>query len=225
MNKSWVVERATGSAAVFHAQPLPEPVTRTVWVFDVDRPALVLGSTQRDEVVDRDETTRAGIEVVRRRSGGGAVLLEPGGATWIDVVVPADDPLWDDDVGRSFHWLGDVWRDALAAFGIDGAVHRDRPMQTRWSELVCFAGLGAGEVVVRGGAKVLGMSQRRTRAGARLQTTVLHDWSPRRFAALLALPSADRVALANELTEAVQVIDAPPDAVAEAFLDRLRQGG
>jgi hypothetical protein len=90
--------------------------------------------------------------------------------------------------------------------------------------LVCFAGVGAGEVVAFR-SKVVGMSQRRTHAGARLQTTVLHAWSPPRFAGLLALSTADRVALANELTDAVHVVDAAPEAVATAFLDRLRQAG
>ena len=59
-------------------------------MFEVDRPALVLGSTQRAEVVDERACADAGVEVVRRRSGGGAVLLEPGAVVWFDVVVPAD---------------------------------------------------------------------------------------------------------------------------------------
>ena len=39
----------------------------------------------------------------------------PGEVLWVDVVVPADDPLWDDDVGRATHWLGELWAAALAA--------------------------------------------------------------------------------------------------------------
>ena len=59
-----------------------------IWVFDVERPALVLGSTQRPDIVDAEACRRAGVEVVRRRSGGGLVLLEPGNVVWFDVVVP-----------------------------------------------------------------------------------------------------------------------------------------
>ena len=137
--------------------------------------ALVLGSTQAASSVRSD---LPGVEVVRRRSGGGAVLLEPGAVLWVDVILPAADPLWVDDVGRSFHWLGGVWTEALRACGVDGAAVHEGPMQrTDWSSLVCFAGLGPGEVTI-GGRKVVGISQRRTRAAARFQCVVLERWDP-----------------------------------------------
>ena len=44
----------------------------------------MLGSTQRDDVVDGEALHLAGLEVVRRRSGGGAVLLVPDEHVWID---------------------------------------------------------------------------------------------------------------------------------------------
>src|SRR5262245_14287634 len=105
---AWAVQPAVGSAADLHARPFDPPVERMVHVLEVDRPALVLGSTQPDDVVDRDAARRLGIEVVRRRSGGGAVLLQPAGTVWIDVELPRDDPLWDDDVGRASWWLGEA---------------------------------------------------------------------------------------------------------------------
>ena len=91
---------------------------RAVHVFEVERPALVLGSAQPDDVVDRAACAAAGVEVVRRRSGGGAVLLEPGGVVWVDVELPRGDPLWDDDVGRAAWWLGERWAVALADLGV-----------------------------------------------------------------------------------------------------------
>ena len=225
----WTVDRAHGSAAELHARPFPDPVVRTVWALTVDRPALVLGSTQPDGVVDETAAGSAGVEVVRRRSGGGAVLLEPGGATWIDVVVPATDPRWEADVGRSFRWLGEVWRAALADLGVDGVVHRGPLVRTRWSSLLCFAGLGAGEVTVRAsavpggaqGAKVVGLAQRRTRAGARFQSAVVHRWSPATVAGLLALPPGERAALEHDLAGAVAEVRATTDDVVAAFVAHL----
>ena len=85
----WTIEHASGSASVFHGwEPEPGAGRLARW-FSVDAPALVLGSAQRDDVVDADACAAAGVEVVRRRSGGGAVLLLPGEVTWLDVVVPA----------------------------------------------------------------------------------------------------------------------------------------
>ena len=41
------------------------------------------------------------MDVVRRRSGGGAVLVGAGEQVWVEVWIPRDDALWDDDVIRS----------------------------------------------------------------------------------------------------------------------------
>jgi lipoate-protein ligase A len=219
----WAVHSAAGSAADFHARPLEGSLGRSVHVWAVDRPALVLGSTQSDAVVDRAACEAAGVEVVRRRSGGGAVLLEPGSAVWIDLELPRGDPLWDDDVGRAAWWLGERWAAALAALGVPGpTVHRGPMVTTPWSRLVCFAGLGPGEVTEGGGAKVAGIAQRRTRAGARFQCAVPLRWEPRRLVDLLALPAGvDRDAVVGELVPAARAVPAPAPAVESAFLERL----
>ena len=147
MSGAWGVEAHQGSAAEFHARTVEEPARRAVWWSSVDRPALVLGSAQRPEVADADALAAAGVELVRRRSGGGAVLLVPGEVVWADVIVPAGDPLWDDDVGRATHWLGATWARALETCGLpDATVHRGPMVRTPWSSLVCFSGLGPGEV-------------------------------------------------------------------------------
>lgn len=191
-----------GTAAALHGREI-EWSTRSVTWCEVVRPALVLGSTQRDEVV---AAGAAGLDVARRRSGGGAVLVEPGRVVWADVVVPAGDPLWQADVGRAAWWLGGVWGAALACLGVGGAeVHRGGLVRTRWSSWVCFAGLGPGEVTV-GGRKIVGLSQRRTRHGALFQCAVPMSWDPRPLLAALALPGDERRAAAGELDGAVATV-------------------
>jgi lipoate-protein ligase A len=153
----------------------------------VDEPALVLGSTQPD-------VPFRGVPVVRRRSGGGAVLVGPGLVAWVDVFVPAGHPLWEDDVGRAFWWLGEAWAGALSALGVASGValpaapvvHQNGLVVTPWSRDVCFAGLGPGEVTVDGG-KSVGMAQRRSREGALFQCALALSWDPARYAQLLAL--------------------------------------
>ena len=219
----WAVERAGGPAATFHARPLEAPLTRSVNVWEVESPALVLGSAQRDAIADLDACLAAGVEVVRRRSGGGAVLLDPGAVVWVDVEVPRGDPLWDDDVGRASWWLGERWGAALAAIGVpDPQVHRGGLVATRWSPLVCFAGLGPGEVTAgAGGPKVLGISQRRTRAGARFQCAVALTWDVDRLATLLRLDDAARATMVADLAAAVAPVAASPPDVVAAFLTSL----
>jgi lipoate-protein ligase A len=166
----WPIARHRGAASTFHAfEPTAQ---RSAWWLEVDRPALVLGSTQPPSVVDHDACSAAGVEVVRRRSGGGVVVLIPGQCAWLDVVVPYDDVLWDDDIGRSMWWFGDVWAKALIDLGCaDVQVHHGPVQRSAWSQLVCFDGLGAGEVTI-GGRKAVGISQRRTRRWARLQSSI-----------------------------------------------------
>lgn len=220
---SWAVHRRTGSASTLHARALPDVVDRAVHVLDVDRPALVLGSTQPDHVADADTCAAAGVEVVRRHSGGGAVLLDPGAVAWVDVELPRHDPLWDDDVGRAAWWVGDTLAAAMADLGVpDPTVHRGGLARGRWGELVCFAGLGPGEVTAGpGGPKVAGLSQRRTRAGARFQAAVPVAWDPERLASLLALEPAQRYDLAVDLAAAVHPVAADAGDVAAAVLARL----
>lgn len=193
---TWAVQRLRLSPTAFHARDLPDPVTRQVWVCEATAPALVLGSTQREDVVDHPACARAGVEVVRRHSGGGAVLVVPGDLLWVDVLVPRRDPLWHDDVATAFHWLGEVWASAVGEHGLVPSVHLGALEAAPWSREVCFAGLGPGEVTV-GGAKVVGMAQRRTRSGARFQCAALARWDPGALVGLLRLPADAAAGLAG----------------------------
>ncbi len=148
-----------------------------VWRCEPDSSAIVLGSRQAEDVVDQAASRRAGIDVVKRRSGGGAVLILPDDIVWIDVI--ASRGWLPDDVRDSMIMVGECWRQALidqdrAAHGDAGmdpgevAVHRGGMVVSEWSALICFAGLGPGEVT-QNGEKLVGLSQRRTRNGVRIQ--------------------------------------------------------
>lgn len=201
---SWRVERAGGSATRAHDEAAGligggAAAVRTIRIVEIERPAVVLGSLQRADEVDADEAQRRGLEVARRRSGGGAVLAGPGELLWCDVVVPAGDPLWSDDVARATWWLGECWSDALGTAGIpDARVWRQGLVRTPWSNRVCFAGVGPGEVLV-GGAKMVGVSQRRTRNGALFQCGALLRWRPADLVAVLRLPDSARREAAGQL--------------------------
>ncbi|MCU1503653.1 MAG: hypothetical protein JWM12_3007 [Ilumatobacteraceae bacterium] len=191
--------------------------SRSASAFDVERPALVLGSAQRDEAVDHRVAAALGYEVVHRRSGGGAVLMLPGEMVWVDLLIARDDPLWDDDVGRSMHWVGQAWSSALSSLGVASTVHTGAMVRSTWSSAVCFAGLGPGEVIDPRGRKLVGVSQRRTRDGARFQTMCHLRWRPELVAALVAAPRPTP----PELAPLVATVDATPTAIVDALLAAL----
>lgn len=217
---TWRVESRTGSAAELHARDLEAGDGRLVEVLAVTGPALVLGSTQPEAAADAAAAAATGTEIARRRSGGGAVLLLPGRCTWIDVTISRDDPLWHDDVATAFHWLGRAWTGAVGRFGVEATVHLDRPVSSPWSRRVCFAGLGAGEVVV-GGRKLVGISQRRTRDGARFQCVLHRSWDPVPLLGLLALDEHERAYGLTELVDVAAGIDVPSDDVVDALVTSL----
>jgi lipoate-protein ligase A len=220
----WQVVEWRGSAAELHARPLVAG-DRLVEVLEWRRPALVLGSTQPLADADLAAVDRLGADLVRRHSGGGAVLLRPGHDLWVDVTIPRVDPLWEDDVAVSFHWLGRVWVEALGQLGIQAEVHLGASTSNDWSRQVCFAGLGAGEVTVTDPdgqvRKVIGLSQRRTREGARFQCLALGSWDAAELLELLALRPERRAEASAALATAAAGLDAPPRALADALVAAL----
>jgi lipoate-protein ligase A len=170
----WSLEHLRGSAEDLHHRVLP--ARRGIWVCTPDRPALVLGSSQDEATVDVEFCRRSGIDVARRRSGGGGVYVHPTESLWVDVVIPRNDELWHDDIGRSMWWLGETWRDGVQSSVVGGlVVHHGALVANEWSRTLCFAGVGPGEVMA-GSAKVVGISQRRTREMARFQCIVYRRW-------------------------------------------------
>lgn len=220
MTHRFELSRWRGSAGEFHARTLTAPVAPAVWVFDVAAPAVVLGSSQPWAAVDAGACAAAGVEVVKRRSGGGAVLLEPGAVVWFDVIVPPSvlhGAGVGDDVGASMVWLGRAVAAALGDLGVTGIRVHDGPMvRTPWSATVCFDGVGPGEVLAAGG-KLVGISQRRSRAGARFQCAVHTAWSPKALIALLAPPRPTVAELAGVATLRPAVAPDLPAAVAAAI--------
>jgi lipoate-protein ligase A len=214
----WAVRHLRGGAGALHAEAVPDPPGRAVWVLQADGPALVLGSTQGDELVDHDAARARGLAVARRRSGGGVVLVEPATTAWVDVIIPAGDPLWDDDVGRAAHWVGRAWQAALVDLGVATTeVHDGALACGPLGRLVCFGTVGAGEVTTPDGRKVVGISQRRTRTAARFQCAAYTRWDPAPLVDLLRL-DADG---ARALDGAAVGTGGTPNAVVAAFLRHL----
>ena len=187
-----IVEFVTeGGASSFHARELPENRVPHLWWFRPKRSAVVLGSTQDESLLDREACERLGLDVAKRRSGGGVVLVGPDLTVWVDVLVPRDHSLWDDDIGRATWWLGDTWAEGLSELGLGALdVHRGGLESSDLSRIVCFAGRGPGEVF-RDATKVVGISQRRTRDWARFQCAVSVRWDAETLAEVLAPSSVD----------------------------------
>ncbi len=160
-------------AEVLAARVAPMP-KRTVFVCNPLDSALVLGSSQSTEVLSADFSGER-FRIVKRRSGGGAVAVSPLAQVWIDIFIPCDDPLYESDILKSPVWVGKLYAKTLNLLAVESCVYTGRLIGED-SRLICFAGLGPGEVVADDG-KAVGISQRRNKDGTWFYTMLPLDAS------------------------------------------------
>lgn len=197
----------------------------------VDRPAIVVGlglHRRVAEVLDLERCARAGLEVLQRRAGGGAVLLDQHLLCYA-VALPLPHPLAPDDLTASYRWLGERFAAGLQQLGVPARrvevdearadVARLRAGHESALLAACYGALSPHEVVVDGlNRKLVGLAQVRRRHAALFQAGVLlRDQS--RLAEFLLLPDdrsreAVRASLRARTVGLEELIDPPP-------LDRL----
>jgi lipoate---protein ligase len=193
---------ALATNPLFDVEPFRALPKRHAEVRLVDHPTVVLGSTQSKDIVNAPRASAVNAEVVRRRGGGGAVLLHPDDHLWIEAWIPRDDPLWDADVAAAATWVGDWWKAALSSLGARGSqVHEGRAVPGEHGALVCFSGKGPGELF-KEDRKVMGLSQWRGREGALFHTCAYTHWDPRPLVDLLEVDPALKQTLVRDLAEA-----------------------
>jgi len=200
-------------AALFDVEPFRQLPRRHAVARRAAQATVVLGSTQRTEVIDTERARAMGIAVVRRRGGGGAVLLRPGDHLWVEAWIPRDDPLWAADVAEAAGWVGEWWSDALGPHGAgDRSVQRGRSVPGRHGALVCFSGRGPGELFV-GDRKIMGVSQWRGREGSLFHTCAYAHWDPLPLIEVLHVDEPTLGSLQRELPgSAVGILDVEPGA-------------
>ena len=210
---SWIIKRPEGSVAERHLT-LPTFDSRQIIIHEIDKPTMVFGTAQKNMSLE------AGIQCdyVYRKSGGGAVFLEPGQVLWVDFVIPREDPLWCNDIRYSSLWLGEAWVIAMKEIGLLGEVHNKEIQKTELSRLICFAGLATGEVTVSG-KKTIGISQRRTREGAWFQCAVLLSWPAEKIVNLLQMEPAEKIV--GDLLGLAAPIKADPDELLQSLIKNI----
>ena len=91
-------------------------------------------------------------------------------------------------------------------------------MYTAWSSMICFDGVGAGEVLVDG-RKLVGISQRRMRHAARLQCCWYAAYEPDEPDSDCSVPSADPSV--EDLAPVATVPAAVGEATVAALVEQL----
>jgi lipoate---protein ligase len=184
----------------------------TMFVLHPNRPTLVLGSTQPPDLLDLSHV--GDVPVRRRRGGGGLVLLQPDDV-WIDWWIPAADTRWRSDVHTSSRLVGQWWAEVLTSVVEGDVTVHDGPLDGDPAfRLVCFAGRGPGEVFVDG-KKAVGLTQWRVREGIFVSTVMLVHASLDVARFLKEVPDGLHRALEHQVPSSLSDIDAA--AVVEAL--------
>lgn len=161
----------------------------TLRLYTFDPPCLSLGYGQSEDEVDRDACRALGIDVVRRPTGGRAVLHERD-LTYA-VVLPIDHPRVPPTLAGAYQVVAEALRDALVALGACDVTLAAR-RASRGADPACFAAAARSELLL-GGRKVVGSAQRRGRRAVLQHGSILISPDPRRLAACLR--GADPAAL------------------------------
>ena len=151
-------------------------------------PAIVVGLGLRHRihsVIDVDRTRAAGVTVLDRKAGGGAVYLDRANMLCGALAVPtASVPA---DVTESYRWLGDTLLEALRYLGVaaervsteDARANVARLRAARSPLLsTCYGALSPHELTVEG-KKLVGLAQvRRRETTLYVLGILLRDQSP-----------------------------------------------
>jgi lipoate-protein ligase A len=145
------------------------PVLR---LYAFSRPCLSLGRFQSAAVVDLDACRARGIDVVRRPSGGRAVLHDR--CLTYALVAPVDAPPFAGGVRASAARIGRALAAGLTTLGAAVTIAPGQPRSRRSAD--CFAVAGTGELVGADGGKLAGSAQvRRGRAALQHGTVRLRS--------------------------------------------------
>lgn len=170
-----------------------EPVVRLYgW-----RPACVsLGRAQTEADVDAATARAWGLDVVRRATGGGAILHNEEEVTYA-VVLPLDRPGLPRDITGTFALMSAGVVEALRALGVPAQIES---VGDNTREALCYVRRQGTNVVVRG-RKISGGAQRRSDRAILQHGTVIVRRDEERMARLFRTPREEIEARVTSLEE------------------------
>jgi lipoate-protein ligase A len=187
---------------------LRRQVDATMFIIRLAEPTLVLGGNQSRDVLNADRVRSLALR--RRKGGGGLVLLQPDDL-WVDWWIPGNDPRWSSDVRRNAITAGHWWHDVLVST-ISGevSVHEGPLVGEPVHRVVCFAGRGPGEIFVAG-RKAVGVTQWRVREGVFLSSVLHAEGSSDVISLLAEVPEGLAMALDHHTISSLGIDD--PEAL------------
>ena len=161
----------------------------TIRFYGFEPPCLSLGYFQRVEgEIDLEACHRLGIQLVRRPTGGRAVLHD--GELTYSVIARYDGRIFPKDLLATYRKISSCILKGFEILGLRGELTTLREKRVRpahHSSPNCFASPSWYEVTI-GGKKVVGSAQKRDRSFFLQHGSILIDLSPDKYRAVFRLP-------------------------------------
>ncbi len=170
----------------------------TVRVYGWSEPAITLGYSQKAEAeLDRERCRQLGIAIVRRPTGGRA-LLHTNELTYAVVAPVTLDP-FNQGMKATFQAVSEALLMGLQGFGVQGDINTSKQRSGPARSPACFASLNHYEITVDG-KKLVGRAQKRTSKAFLQHGSVIIESDHKLFASLLKFKDeSERIALQERL--------------------------
>jgi lipoate-protein ligase A len=155
-------------------------------------PAISIGYNQKSEMFDLKKILDAGIEFVRRITGGRAVLHHR--ELTYSIIAKSNDPVLGRTITETYKAVGRAFVHGLKLAGIDCAMEKSTGgpgRRARDAAPPCFASTARYEVVA-GGKKLLGSAQKRTKNFVLQHGSLLLDYPEKSVADYLNLNAVQK---------------------------------
>jgi len=190
-----------------------------------DSPTLSIGYFQRTGEIDLAACREFAIALVRRPTGGRAVLHRQD--LTYSLVLPLASPWTEVSIAESYHRINACLKRGLEVIGVSPRMTISDGPAARAPSPFCFSAIAQRELLV-GGKKVMGLAQRRFPTTLLVQGTILLDFDPTGFLTLLhpgkRASAATSLGLVSSLREALGGFPdraAVEDAIREGFASTM----
>ncbi len=185
-------------------------------------PALSLGYHQKLEDIDREQCAELGIDIVRRPTGGRAILHAQ--ELTYAVIVPSAHPWCRAEVVSVYEQISGALLQALRQLGVPAEMAAPSPQREKAyaGRVACFARSVRHEICVYG-RKLVGSAQRRFRTGLLQHGSILTGPAHERLEELLRIQSGSAAGVKQAAISLQEVLGDSPelplleDAVVEGF--------
>lgn len=147
-----------------------------------EAPVLSIGYFQRTGEIDLEASRHSGVSIVRRPTGGRAVLHHQD--LTYSLILPLGHPWTGFSITESYRHVNACLQRGLETLGVPATIASVCGENASSPSPFCFSTVARHEVLV-GGRKVIGSAQRRFPAALLQQGTILLDFEPDRLLGLL----------------------------------------